>query len=165
MFVVVGLVGLLLLLAFLIFDDVLDAVIPDADWISGPAIGAFLAAFGLFGWVATEGFDAPSGVASAVGVAGGVGLGWFAYRFSKLLHGGPTDPTPNSAMLVGREGRVVTPVRAGGTGEVLVALVGQPTKMTATADADLPVGTTVVVIAVASSTKVVVQAAERFWAE
>lgn len=164
MFVVVGLVGALLLIVFLVFDDVLDAIIPDADWISGPAIGAFLAAFGLFGWVATEAFDAPSAVASVAGVAGGVGLGWFAFKLSRVLHDGPTDPTPNASMLVGKEGRVVTPVRAGGTGEVIVRLAGQPMKLTATADDDLPVGTTAVVVAVTSDTKVVVQAAERFWA-
>ena len=63
MFVVVGMVGAVLLVVFLLLDDVLDGILPDADWISGPAIGAFLAAFGLFGWVAQEGFDAPTAVA------------------------------------------------------------------------------------------------------
>lgn len=163
MFVAVGLVGVLLLVVFLVFDDVLEGIIPDADWISGPAIGAFLAAFGLFGWVAVEGFDAPTPVASAAGVVGGIGLGWFAYKAARLLHHGPTDPTPNIAMLVGREARIVTPVRAGGTGEVLVTLSGQPVKLTATSDEDLAVGANTVVIAVESSTKVVVQAVERFW--
>lgn len=164
MFVVVGLVGALLLVVFLVFDDLLEGILPDVDWISGPALGAFLAAFGLLGWVATEAFDASPPVAAVAGVAGGVGLGWFAYKLSRLLHDGPTDPTPNASMLVGKEGRVVTPVRAGGTGEVLVTLAGQPMKMTATSDDDLAVGTTAVVISVTSSTKVVVQSAERFWA-
>jgi len=154
MFAVVGLVGAILLVAFLVFDAVLDGLLPEADWISGPALAAFLAAFGLFGWVAQEGFDAPTGVA----------LGWFAYRVSKALLHGPTDPTPNTSTLIGHEARVVTPVRAGGSGEVLVRLGGQPVKLLATADEDLTTGTAAVVIAVESSTKVVVQAAERFWA-
>ena len=77
MFVVVGLVGAVLLVVFLLLDDVLDGMLPETDWISGPALGAFLAAFGLFGWVAQEAFDAPTPVAAVVGVAGGVGLGWF----------------------------------------------------------------------------------------
>ena len=59
MFVVVGLVGAVLLVAFLLLDDVLEGILPDADWISGPALGAFLAAFGLFGWVGQEAFDLP----------------------------------------------------------------------------------------------------------
>jgi len=164
MFIAVGLVGVLLLVIFLVLDDVLDGILPDVDWISGPVIGAFLAAFGLFGWVVTEGFDAPAPVAVAAGVAGGIGLGWFAYRFARLLHDSPTDATPSTSMLVGREARIVTPVVAGGSGEVLVVLGGQPMKLTATADDDLAVGTTVVVVDVQSATKVVVQAAERFWA-
>jgi membrane protein implicated in regulation of membrane protease activity len=163
MFVVVGLVGALLLVVFLLVDDALDAIIPDLDWISGPAIGAFLAAFGLFGWVATESFDASTPAAAAIGVAGGVGLGWFAYKLARVLHDGPTDPTPNASMLLGKEGRVVTPVRAGGSGEVLVRLAGQPVKLTATSDDDLPVGTVTVVVEVTSATKVVVQSADRFW--
>jgi len=64
MFVAAGLLGALFLVVFLLFDDVLDGILPDADWISGPAIAAFVAAFGLFGSVAQEGFDAPTGAAS-----------------------------------------------------------------------------------------------------
>ena len=55
-------------------------------------------------------------------------------------------------------------MRAGGTGEVLVRLGGQPVKLSATAAEDLPRGTDSVVIAVESSTRVVVEAADRFWA-
>jgi len=164
MFVVVGLVGAVLLLLFLFLDDVLDGILPDADWISGPAIGAFLAAFGLFGWVAQEGFDLPTPAAAVVGVAGGIGLGYFTFRLSRALFHSPTDATPTMASLVGQQAKVVTPVRAGGTGEVLVRLGGQPVKLSATAAEDLPRGTDSVVIAVESSTRVVVEAADRFWA-
>jgi membrane protein implicated in regulation of membrane protease activity len=163
MFVVVGVAGALLLVVFLVFDDVLEGILPDTDWISGPVIGAFLAAFGLFGWVSQAGFDAPGLVAALVGIAGGVGVGWFAYRLSKALLHSPTDPTPTMASLVGQEARVVTPVSAGGTGEVLVRLGGQPVKLSATAAEPLERGTTVVVIAVESTTRVRVESAERFW--
>lgn len=164
MFVVVGLVGAVLLVAFLLLDDVLEGILPDADWISGPALGAFLAAFGLFGWVGQEAFDLSTAGAAAVGVAGGLALGWFTYKLSKALWNSPTDATPTTASLVGQHARVVTPVRAGGTGEVLVRLGGQPVKLSATAAEDLPRGTESVVISVESSTRVVVEAAERFWA-
>jgi membrane protein implicated in regulation of membrane protease activity len=163
MFVVVGVVGALLLVVFLIFDDVLDGILPDTDWISGPALAAFLAAFGLFGWVAQEGFDAPSPVAAIAGVAGGVAVGWFAYRVSRALMRSPTDATPTTAALVGQHARVVTPVRAGGIGEVLVRLGGQPVKLSATAEVDLPRGTESVVVAVESATRVRVESAETFW--
>jgi membrane protein implicated in regulation of membrane protease activity len=165
MFAVVGLVGALLLVLFLVFDDALEGILPDVDWISGPVCGAFLAAFGLFGWVAQEGFDAPAPVAIAAGVAGGIGLGWFAYRLSRALLHGPTDETPRTATLIGKEGRVVTAVSAGRLGEIVVRLGGQPVKLAATAAETLAVGTAVVVIAVESDTKVVVEAAARFWGQ
>lgn len=163
MFVVVGVVGAVLLVAFLLFDDVLDGILPDAEWISGPIIGAFLAAFGLFGWVADEGFDAPTPLAAAVGVLGGGALGWFAYRLSRALLHSPTDGTPTAAALVGQPAKVVTPVRAGGIGEVLVRLGGQPVKLSATASSDLPRGAETVVVAVESATRVRVESAAEFW--
>ncbi len=164
MFAVVGIIGVLLLVAFLLLDDVLEGILPDVDWISGPAVAAFLAAFGLFGWVAEEGFEAPTPAAAVVGVAGGVGMGWFAYRLSKALMHSPTDETPRTSSLIGREGRIVTAVSAGRVGEVLVRLGGQPVKLSAMASEALAVGTEVVVIAVESDTKVVVEAATKFWA-
>lgn len=164
MFAVVGVVGALLLVAFLLLDDVIEGILPDVDWISGPAVAAFLAAFGLFGWVAEEGFDAPTPVAAVAGVAGGVGMGWFAYRLSKALMHSPTDETPRTSSLVGREGRIVTAVAPGGVGEVIVRLGGQPVKLFAASSEALAVGAEVVVIAVLSDTRVVVESAARFWA-
>lgn len=163
MFVAVGLIGVLLLVVFLVFDDVLDGILPEADWISGPAMGAFLAAFGLFGWVAEDGFDAPTPVAIAAGLAGGIGLGWFTAKLATALMNQPTDATPTARGLLGTEGKVVTAISDGRPGEVLLRLAGQPMKMFATADDTLAVGTDVVVIDVASDTRVVVQAASRFW--
>jgi hypothetical protein len=164
MFVVVGIVGAVLLVVFLMFDDVLDGVLPDADWISGPIIGAFLAAFGIVGWTATEAFDAPGWLASTIGVAGGVTIGYGAYRLTRALMSSPTDATPNSAALVGKEGRVITGATPGRLGEVLVTVGGQAVKLSAISDDELVRGSTVVVIEAASATKVVVQAADRFWA-
>lgn len=163
MFVAVGLVGAVLLVLFLIFDDVLDGILPDIDWISGPVIGAFLAAFGLFGWTTTEAFDAPSGIAAIVGVGGGVAMGFGAYRLTKALMHSPTDATPTAAALVGREGRVVTGASPGQLGEVLVTMGGQPIKLSAVSDGELVRGVAVVVIDAPSATKVVVQAADLFW--
>ena len=164
MFAVVGIVGAVLLVLFLLFDDVLEGVLPDADWVSGPIIGSFLAAFGIVGWTSTEAFDASTWLASVIGVAGGVAIGWFAYRLTKALMRSPTDATPNSAALVGKEGRVITHAAPGRLGEVLVTLGGQPVKLSAVSDDELVRGSTVVVIEAASATKVVVQPVDRFWA-
>jgi hypothetical protein len=46
---------------------------------------------------------------------------------------------------------------------VLVRLGGQPVKLSATADVDLPRGTESVVVAVESATRVRVESADTFW--
>ncbi len=164
MFVAVGILGALLLLSSLLFDDVIDGVVPDLDFISGPVIGSFLAAFGLFGWFATSGIGMPTVGAVALAAIGGVVLAAFTYKLTAALVNQPTDGTPTTKSLVGQTGRVVTPVRADGLGEVLLALGGASTKYTATADTDLATGSSVVVIAVESPTKVRVQSEAEFWA-
>ena len=163
MFIVIGVFGAVLLVSSLLFDDVIDGLVPDLDFISGPVIGAFLAALGLFGWYAGAGLDSGTLVAAAIGAGGGAVFGWFTYRVTKALTDQPTDATPRAETLVGVSGRVVTAVRANGIGEVLVPLGGAPTKVTATADVDLPTGTPVVVVALESPTKVRVQAESDFW--
>ena len=163
-FVVVGIVGAALLVVFLLFDDFLDGLLPDADWISGPVIGAFLAAFGIVGWTATASVDAPTWLASILGIAGGVAIGYGAYRASQALMHSPTDATPNAAALVGKEGRVVTGAPPGQLGEVLLTVGGQPVKLFAVCDDELVRGSTVVVIEAASATTVLVELADRFWA-
>lgn len=163
MFVVVGVIGLALLVVSIFFDDFIDAIIPDFGWVSGPVIGAFMAAFGLFGWSIQNSTDVSVGVALLGAVLGGLALGYFTYRLAKALWNVPTDATPTTESTVGAEARVVTPIRAGGIGEIIVSLGGQPVKMAATADGDIDRGAQVVVIAVESTTKVRVQRSEDFW--
>ena len=167
MFIAVGIVGALLLVVFLVFDDFLDEIIPDADWISGPVLGAFLAAFGLFGWMVDSASDAATWLAAVTGVAGGIALGYGTFRLTKALVNTPTDGTPTPRDLVGREGRVVTSVTDGRVGEVLVTIGGQPVKLTASTEpgVELARGAKIVVVEVTSPTKVVVEAAEQFWGE
>lgn len=163
MFVVVGILGALLLVGTLVFDDVIDEFVPGLDFITGPVVGAFLAAFGLFGWFLDDGVDSPVFVAVAAATAGGAVFGATTYRATRALMHQPTDATPTTDSLVGTEAKVVTAVSADGIGEVLVRLGGAATKFTATADTDLPVGTGVVVVAVESPTKVRVVRTEEFW--
>lgn len=163
MFIAVGIVGAALLLMSLLFDDVLDGVLPETEWMSGPVIGAFLAAFGLFGWAIDGNTDAAAWVAVIAGVGGGIVLGAFTWRIGKALWNMPTDATPTTAATVGAEGRVVTAIRSGAVGEIVVSLGGQPVKFNATADADIAMGSAVVVIAVESNTKLRVEPAGQFW--
>lgn len=163
MFVVIGVVGALLLLVTLIFDDVIDDWIPGVEFITGPVIGAFLTALGAVGWYLQAGPDLPVLLSLVVAVAAGVVFGWFAFRLTALLANQPTDATPTTESLVGRSGRVVTPVRANGIGEVLVELGGATTKYSATADTDLATGTAVVVVAIESPTKLRVESDAEFW--
>jgi membrane protein implicated in regulation of membrane protease activity len=167
-FVALGIIGVVLVVGSLLFDDVIegllpDSVLPDSGFVSGPVIGAFLAAFGIVGWALQAGAGASAAVAAGGGLVGGVSLGVATARAARALLHSPTDATPRSADLVGRPAKVITGVRAGGTGEVLVSLGGQPLKLTATAASDLAVGAQVMVVAVESSTKVVVEASAEFW--
>lgn len=163
MFVVIGIIGALLLLSSLLFDDVIDDLIPDFDFLSGPVIGAFLAAFGLFGWFVDSGLGAPAVAAVAVAVGGGTVMGTATYKFTNALFNQPTDATPTTASLVGKSGHVVTAVRAHALGEVVLALGGATTKYTVTADDDIPTGAAVVVIGVESPTKLRVEAEAQFF--
>lgn len=163
MFVVIGVIGALLLVSTLVFDDVIDEAIPGLDFLSGPVIGAFLVAFGAFGWFLDDGIESSTVIAAVAGVGGGTLFGGFTYRFTRALMDQPTDATPTTASLVGTSARVVTPIRAEGIGEVLLTLGGASTKYTATATSDIAAGATVVVIAVESPTKVRVQTESEFW--
>ena len=119
------------------------------------------APFTLAGAFAGARFVLPAALSSA---AFGVAFGAFTFKLTDTLINQPTDGTPTTASLIGQTGRVVTPVRADGIGEVLVALGGASTKYTATADTDLAAGSSVVVVAVESPTKVRVQSEAEFWA-
>lgn len=162
-YILIGLLGALLLVGSLVLDDVIDGLAPDLEFVSGPVIGAFMAAFGLFAWFASSGLGASSLPTVAVGAGGGLLLAGFTYRVTAALLNNPTDATPTTSTLVGTAGHVVTPVPAGGIGEVLVTLGGVPTKYTATAAVDLATGDRIVVIALESATKLRVEPEGQFW--
>ncbi|MEM8619480.1 MAG: NfeD family protein [Actinomycetota bacterium] len=163
MFIIIGIVGAALLLGSLLFDDIVDGLVPDLDFISGPVVGAGLAGFGLFGWFAQAGLDGNATAAVLTAVAGGLVVGYGTYRFTRVLLHQPTDATPTTDSLIGTQARVVTPIEAGRTGEVIVTLGGATTKYTATAEHDLVIGAAAVVVSVESATKVRVEPADEFW--
>lgn len=166
LFIVVGVVGLALLVVALLFGEILDGVF-DAIGVdsfgglfSTEVIGGALAAFGFGGWVLQQGVGVSTGAAVGGGIAAGVVMGGIAFRLSRALIRMRTDATPAAADLVGALGKVITPIPAGGLGEVTVTRHGQPFKLSARAEEPLPAGTRIVVVAVRSPTSVLVASSD-----
>lgn len=167
LFIVIACIGALLLGVALVFDDVLEGLIPENDWLSLSALATFLVAFGFGAYIVDSRTGLPTAVAVVVGICAGLALAVVALRWSRSLSNMTTDATPAASDLVGCDGHVVTPILPGSTGEVLVRLGGQPMKLTAVTgdhqtdqlDRDTPVA----VVRVLSPTRVEVEAAADFW--
>ena len=162
-FLVIGAVGLLVLLASLFLGELGDLGLGDVDAegpFSVPAIAALLGGVGFGGAAATSVLpaDLPDAatalLALAVGLAVAVPLAWGAVRLSRALKDMPTQETLTRHHLVGAQGVVVSAVPGAGFGEVRVSLAGQPIKLSARSDVPLPAGTPVYVIETLSETAV-----------
>jgi len=157
-FVLVGIVGAVLVVASLVLGDALDGLFDAVDLGGGlvttPVIGGFLAAFGFGTALTRDALGTP--VAALVGVAAGAAFGGAAGLLTRALMRMRTDPTPRTADLVGRIGVILTPVPVSGYGQVRVEAHGQRLQLSARADEALVAGTQVVVVEVASPTAVVV---------
>ena len=161
-FFVVGFVGIALLLLTLLLGDLFDSVFDTFEFdaggfISGPAIGAFLAAFGFGAALIESNSDWSRGAAAVGGLAIGGVIGALVGVVTRSLMRIQTDATPRSADLVGARGTVVTRIPSNGMGEITLVQSGQLMKLGARADEILGEGTPVVVVAVLSSTSVKVQ--------
>ena len=89
-------------------------------------------------------------------------MGWVTWRFSRALHRDGSAPAPREGDLAGSSGSVVTAIPAGGYGEVLLYLAGQPVKYAAKAGVPVARGTEVwVEAAVLSPTSISVRPVER----
>ena len=157
---VVGVLGVVLLLASLVFGDLLDGLVDSADLgggiLSTEVIGAFLAAFGLGAALLSAGLSASTGAALTGGVAAGLVTGAIAALISRSFLNMPTDATPAARHLDGRVARVVTRIPADGLGEVALTVGGHRMKLSARADGPIAAGSDVVIVAVTSPTSVVV---------
>lgn len=142
-------------------DGLFDALGIDAagGFFSTEVIGGFLSAFGFGAWLLSDGLDLPMGLALAGGGTAGVIMGGTALWLSRSLINLRTDATPTSGDMRGALGRVISPIPAGGLGEVRISRHGHPLKVSARAEEPLPAGVEVVVVEVISSTSVLVAAA------
>lgn len=150
--------GVVVLAVGVLADGVLDGLeevlsIGD-DGVLVPALGAFVSAFGIVGLVVSAVTDQNGAVTIVGALIGGLVMAVVAARIVRSFVKMATDPTPTSADLRGKSGRIVTPVSAGAMGEVVVRLAGQPVKLNARCDQDLAVGTQVVIAEVLSPSAV-----------
>jgi len=157
-FVVLGVIGLVVVGASLLVGDVLDGLLDAVDagggWLSAPAIGGFLAAFGFAAALAEPSLG--TGAAAGVGTGAGIVVGAGVAALTRALLRMRTDPTPRTADLVGRVGEVLLPVGPARLGRVRVTHLGQQLQLSARADEAIPVGRQVVVVEVLSPTAVIV---------
>ncbi|MFJ6935476.1 hypothetical protein [Streptomyces sp. NPDC101132] len=167
LFLGLGMGGLVLLAASLVFDGVLEGLFDGAlgglfdGWLSLPVVAGFVSMLGFTGAIVLGSTGLGPGAAAAAGAVAGAAAGWATYRFSRSLLLDGSGGAPRQLDLVGSAGRVITPVPAGGYGEVLLSLGGQPVKYAATADAPLERGAEVWVTAAPSATSVTVRAVDR----
>jgi membrane-bound ClpP family serine protease len=156
-FLVIGTIGLVVLVISLVagdfFDGALDALAGDV--FSSAVIGAFVAATG-FGGAAAQAVGLPTAVSIPVGLVAGGFFAWFAYWLTRLIRSGGSDATLTIDDALGREGRVVTGIPAGGFGVVNILIGGHTLRLNARAEQPLDAGTEVHVTSVLSPTAVTV---------
>ena len=154
-FLIIGVVGVLLLLASVVlgevFDGIFDAI--GSDVISGASIAVFLGAFG-FGGALLLGATDNAGIAVGGGLVAGLGFGAGAGWFTAKLRQGGDESNVRTSSLGGRDAVVVSEIPINGYGEVSVTVAGHITKLNARADDTLRAGTPVTIITVLSATAV-----------
>ncbi|TMC77619.1 MAG: hypothetical protein E6I61_11040 [Chloroflexi bacterium] len=156
------LVGGGLLLLTLIFDDLFGGFLNaihvgfDLGGVSPtPMLLGFLAMFGIGGLLGLHSFGAGVGLATVIAVVvGSIGAGVVFGSF-KALRQAESSSTFSLQDMVGSTGRVSVTIPANRFGTVLISFAGSSHNMTATADAEIPAGRVVKVVAVAGDNLVV----------
>ncbi|APE24587.1 MULTISPECIES: hypothetical protein [Streptomyces] len=161
-----GVAGLIVLALSLVFDGFLESVGGAFDgfldgFLSLPVIAGFVSALGFAGAIATGAAGAGAVTATLTGVAAGALVGWLTWRFSRALLRDGDASAPRGEDLTGTSGAVVTAIPAGGYGEVLLYLAGQPVKYAAKSAVPVERGSEVWVESVLSPTSVTVRPVER----
>ncbi len=157
---VLGTLGLLVVVAGVLVGELLDGVVDGVlPGDLGPgvtaALGAAVAAFGFGGALALRTSDLSLSAACGLAAVGAVAVGATAFYASRALIGSEAPPA-RSTDLYGVFGTVVSPIPAGGLGEVALVHRGTRLKLAARADQPLPARTPVYVLEVLSETAVAV---------
>ncbi len=155
-FVLCALIGLVLLLVTVAFDDllggVLDALHVDVDVDVGgasltPLLLGFVSMFGLGGLIATQLLELHGGLAALGGVVAGIVGALLASTLFGLLRRSESASPLSMRDLVGGPASVAVAIPAGRFGSVYVKAGGQTHEYSATASVDIPAGTPVTVVA------------------
>jgi membrane protein implicated in regulation of membrane protease activity len=155
-FLIIGGVGIVLLLIFLIVGDLFDGLFDFAgDLLSGAALAGLIGAFGFVGALilgATNSLGWAIGGGIVGGILIGLGAGWLSWR----LRQGGDEATVRTGSLVGRQATVINPIPADGYGEIRIVAAGHLTKLNARSASPIDAGESVFITAVLSATSVTV---------
>nr|WP_254549750.1 hypothetical protein [Catellatospora tritici] len=148
--------GIVLAAVAMLGGDLLDL---GDGFVSTELVASFVGGFGFAAAILNElvGGDVGLIAVLALGLAAAIPIAVLTGLLANRLGDMPTDATPTRADLVGTRGVVVTPVPAGGYGEVRIRIGGQPVKLGARADRPVPLGMKVLVVEALSDTSVYVR--------
>lgn len=155
-FGVAALVGGVLLLFTVVFDDILGGLLDGFGFDIGgtsitPILLGFIGMFGAGGLFATQVLDVHGAQAAMIGVISGLGGAGLAGALFSLLRRSESEEPFTLSDLVGGTAHVSVGVPAGRYGSVLVKAEGQTHEFSATADTDIAAGRSVEVIGVAGA--------------
>jgi len=147
-FIVIAVVGVVLLIATLLFDGVLDVFNLDMDggfgFVSGASIGGLVAGVGLGGMLGTS-LGVPVGLIVAIAAIVGIllaGVAVLVFRVLKRAQG--DEKALETQGMVGSQG-TIRAVGENKTGVAAVTYLGAPRTMRFTTDYTLKPGDTVIV--------------------
>lgn len=156
------LVGGGFLLLTLIVDDIFGGLLGaihigfDVAGVSPtPMLLGFIAMFGVGGLFGLHGLNAGPGVSTLIGVVAGLLGAGVVFGSFRVLRSAESTDTFSLQEMIGSTGRVSVGIPANHFGSVLISFAGSTHNMTATADAEIPAGREVKVIAVAGTNLVV----------
>jgi membrane-bound ClpP family serine protease len=154
-----------LLLLTLIFDDLFGGLLNaihlgfDLGGVSPtPILLGFVSMFGIGGLFGLHSLALNSGLATLVGAGAGVVGAGVVFAAFKVLASAESTESFSLEDMVGSTGRVSVAIPANRFGSVLISFAGASHNMTATADAEIPAGKVVKVVAVAGNNLVVAPA-------
>ena len=159
------LLGGALLLLTLIVDDIFGGILGaihlgfDVAGVSPtPLLLGFISMFGVGGLFGLHSLGLAPGPASLTGVVAGALGSSVVFGAFKVLRQAESTESFSLQDMVGSVGRVSVAIPANRFGTVLISFAGASHNMTATADADIPAGRVVNVVAVAGGNLVVAPA-------
>ena len=90
-----------------------------ASFVSVGTVLAFITWFGGVGYLIRHGVGWSGPISAALGVAAGIGGARVIFLFMNVLHSGQTILDGTRDRVIGSLGRITSPIRAGGTGEMV----------------------------------------------